>query len=589
MPGRGRGDLGGDMGIGRSLGLPSSWGPSMTKTNAMQLVFSSGPAPMEPITLEPGSRTIVGRGSGCGVILDDQLGSVSRKHLEISHTDGQWIARDLESRNGSFLDGQRIAPDQPAQLMPGGLLQIGSWAFRVSTGPGQHERKTMPATLVQTLDDTSDDAQLFERVHDEPLARLASHRLAALLECSDLIHSSENLTQAGEAAIGAMLSSTGYVRGAFTGPASETGVVETLAFQSRIPGEDLSSVRFSRSLLKMASEGEVVRVTSSAGRANYGQSIAELDIHSALCIPIMIDGSAIGYLYLDARGSEHQVSHDASSFGRAVGRLLGLTAANLRNKELQIRQVEMQYDLNAAARAQRMLLPPAAGTVGGIGYSMSMRPGRFVAGDLFGVVPLEDGRVCVFLGDVSGKGAGSAIMMATTQSYIHAMLEQQQDIAQIMNKLNRHVADRSHGGMFVTMWIGMLDPRDGVDELQVEFIDAGHGHWLLTREGADAETPAYTGCLVVGIDPNHRFVAERITLARGERLVLFSDGVVEQKSPETHEEFGLPRTGQVLRSCSSPSQDVERLVSSVVEYARSEQLDDDMTIASIGIACPADE
>ncbi|HCT45048.1 MAG TPA: hypothetical protein DF699_07540, partial [Phycisphaerales bacterium] len=276
----------------------------MTKTNAMQLVFSSGPAPMEPITLEPGSRTIVGRGSGCGVILDDQLGSVSRKHLEIECSDGHWLARDLESRNGSFLDGQRIAPEEPARLMPGGLLQIGSWAFRVSTGPGQHERKTMPATLVQTLDDTSDDAQLFERVHDEPLARLASHRLAALLECSDLIHSSENLTQAGEAAIGAMLSSTGYVRGAFTGPASETGVVETLAFQSRIPGEDLSSVRFSRSLLKMASEGEVVRVTSSAGRANYGQSIAELDIHSALCIPIMIDGSAIGYLYLDARGSE---------------------------------------------------------------------------------------------------------------------------------------------------------------------------------------------------------------------------------------------------------------------------------------------
>lgn len=555
----------------------------------MQLVFSSGPVPIEPVVLDTGSPTVVGRGSGCDVMLQDQLGSVSRRHLEISRVDAQWTARDLDSRNGSYLDGQRMPANQAVPISPGSTLQIGSWAFRLTTGSDHAGDEVAPMTLVQTLDDANDHAQLFERVHDEPLAGLASHRLATLLECSDQIHSAEDLPRAGTAAIEAMLSSTGYVRGAFARPGDETGVLETLAFQSRVPDEDVSSVQFSRSLIEMASRGEVVRVSSTAGQANYGQSIAELAIHSALCIPIMVDDAAIGYLYLDARGSEHQVSQDASSFGRAVGRLLGLTAANLRNKELEIGQIEMQYDLNAAARAQRMLLPADAGTVGGISYSMSMRPGRYVAGDLFGVVPLSDGRVCVFLGDVSGKGAGSAIMMATTQSYIHAMLEQQRDLAEIVTKLNRHVADRSHGGMFVTMWIGMLSPRDENDQLEVEFIDAGHGHWLVTTDGHDADRPEYTGCLVVGIDPSYRFRSESIILEPGQRLVLFSDGVVEQKSPKSGEEFGLPRTGEVLRACASSAQDVEALVSAVVEHAGSEQLDDDMTIASIGIALSEQE
>ena len=103
--------------------------------------------------------------------------------------------------------------------------------------------------------------------------------------------------------------------------------------------------------------------------------------------------------------------------------MLGLTIANLISKEREIEQHAMQYDLDAAANAQRLLLPPESGTVAGVSYAMLMKPGRLVAGDLFGVIELDDGRVCTFLGDVSGKGAGAAIMMATTQSYIHAMFE----------------------------------------------------------------------------------------------------------------------------------------------------------------------
>lgn len=555
----------------------------MTKPQTVRLVVREGPSRMEPIVIAAHQGCVLGRSSTCDLVLEDPAGSVSRKHLELLFEDQRWFAKDLDSRNGSYLNGEQMIANQMAEVVHGSLIQIGSWTFQVLTREGDVPASDLRSTLVHTLDDSGAGTDLFERVKEEPLARLASHRLAALLECSDSIHSAKDLSKAGSVALHAILTSTGYTRGAFVRPSDETGVLETFAFESQVRGEDVSSVGFSRSLLEMASQGEVVRISSSATPSNYGQSIAELEIHSAICIPVMNDETITGYLYLDARGSEHLVSHDASSFGRAIARLLGLTVANLRNKELELQQHAMQYDLDAAGNAQRLLLPAAHGVVGDFSYSMSMRPGRFVAGDLFGVVPLSDGRVCVFLGDVSGKGAGAAIMMATTQSYIHAMLEQSSDLSLIITRLNNHLADRSHGGMFVTMWIGILHPVDANGRFAIEFIDGGHGHWLITRDGEDATRPVYTGGLVVGIAPGYAYQSEQIILDRDQRLVVFSDGVVEQRSPGTIEEFGMAQTSRVLSASRSSAEDIDCLAERVVSHAQSEQLDDDMTIASIGV------
>jgi sigma-B regulation protein RsbU (phosphoserine phosphatase) len=206
-----------------------------------------------------------------------------------------------------------------------------------------------------------------------------------------------------------------------------------------------------------------------------------------------------------------------------------------------------------------------------------------VAGDLFGVIVLDEGRVCAFLGDVSGKGAGAAIMMATTQSYIHAMFEQTTDLGTIMTRLNRHIAERSTG-QFVTMWIGVLSPNADGKGASVEFIDAGHGHWLVTQQDSDAIRPEFNGSVVVGIDPDIVFESETFHLGFDHRMVLFSDGIVEQTRPNSDEEYGLSRAGALLRSCTSHQEDVSKLLAGVLDFAESDHLRDDTTIASVGLA-----
>ena len=547
----------------------------------MKLILAKGPVQMDPIEFSNGETRVLGRSSSCEIPLDDAGASISRRHLEISIRDGEWAAIDLGSRNGTQLNGTKMTPDFPAVLNHGDVIRMGSWVFRVNTRLGS--TVGVDTNMIQTMAETDDRTNLVERVNAEPLANLASHRLAVLLECADKIHSSKDMQNAAKIALHAMIESTGFSRAAYLVPQDEKGQYETVAFESKNPLDDVSSVNFSQSLLDSASEGEVVRLSASAPQADFGQSIAELEIHSALCVPVMVEDTAIGYMYLDARGSESTIKHDASAFGRAVGRLLGLTASNLRGKELEIEQHAMQYDLDAAAKAQRLLLPDENGVVGAVSYSMLMRPGRMVAGDLFGVIELDDGRVCAFLGDVSGKGAGAAIMMATTQSYIHAMFEQMSDLGTIMTRLNRHIANRSTG-QFVTMWVGIIKPDPVRGTAEVEFIDAGHGHWMITQNGSNASRPNYVGSVVVGIDPDIEFTSETFELQQGQRMVLFSDGIVEQTAPDTDEEYGMERAGALLGECNSHQDDVAKLLAGVLDFAQSDDLRDDTTIASVGLA-----
>ncbi len=541
---------------------------------------------MDPIRIGLDEICVLGRSSSCHIQLDDPEASTSRKHIEISHSKIGWTVTDLGSRNGTMLNGSKLDANTPTALGHGDAIRLGSWSFRAVLRDQGFDGPESSSTMIHTLNDSNDGTAMVEQVRVEPLANLASQRLAVLLQCADQIHQSESIEDASRVALHAMVESTGFARAAYIVPMEVEGRYETVAFESKNPLENVSAVNFSQSLLESAAKGEMVRLTGSGTGAgtqeNFGQSIADLDIHSALCVPVMIEDDAIGFIYLDARGSESAVRHDASAFGRAVGRLLGLTASNLRSKALEIEQHAMQYDLDAAADAQRLLLPPDTGSVGGVSYSMMMRPGRLVAGDLFGVVELDDGRVCVFLGDVSGKGAGAAIMMSTTQSYIHAMLDQTTDLATVVTKLNRHIADRSMG-QFVTMWIGIINPGSDGEGADVEFIDAGHGHWMVTRADGDACRPEYGGGVVVGIDPDIEYASEFFTLECGQRMVLFSDGVVEQTLPDSDEEFGLERAGALLRTCSSHQEDVAKLLAQVLEFAQSEHLRDDTTIASVGI------
>lgn len=592
---------------------------STSVVRTIRLEPIAGPA-VESITVPSDKPFVIGRQNTCDGLLTDN--TVSRRHALITHRAETWFISDLQSYHGTYLNGVRLNGDEPSPIRPGDLIRIGPWTMRVGGPPrGAH--------LLSTTDDMASTVHRVQRVPAKDLSLRAQHRLDLLLDCAASISASTSEQQLAEAVLAALASGTGFPRAAFirrpttsdlpTGTVSGTagygGQIEVIAFRgpdtrSRTPGGSSegesqpmrteNAPAFSRSLIQAASQGEIVRLEENSA-PQYGQSVVQLGIQAAICAPVMLDGAPAAYLYLDARRSESRggspVGHalapviepDAPAFCQAIARICGLALANLNRRELAVRQDQLVADLNAAREAQRLIMPKPAGTFGPVQYALRSKPGRFIAGDLFDLFPFPDGRIGIFLGDVSGKGIEAAMLMATAQAHLHASLHHTGDPAAAVIEVNRHIAPRIKDGKFITLWAGIIDPAART----LTYVDAGHGHCMIKPGTGDAERLGSTGGLPIGISAEAEYPPDTATIPPGGRLILYSDGLVEQQSP-AGEEFGLSRAISALAGASAPEHDVVALFDALLAFATPEpaqgakatppdriSLADDVTIASL--------
>jgi sigma-B regulation protein RsbU (phosphoserine phosphatase) len=312
---------------------------------------------------------------------------------------------------------------------------------------------------------------------------------------------------------------------------------------------------------------------------SYGQSIAEMRIHSAMCAPIYLGEAVEGFLYLDSRGDAGSVNPEAGGFCEAVAQAYGLAVANLKRADLQRRHSRLQVDLDQAREAQQLSMPPCEGDLGFLRYAMRTEPGQFVAGDLFNIIQLPSGAVAFCLGDVAGHGVASALVMSAMQAHLHAQIEVTSDVRAAVGSVNRYLAERSAAGRFASLWVGILEPGG-----KLSYVDAGHGHWLLQRAGAGPYRFKGRSGIPVGISPDIAYDAEVVQLQRGDRLILYSDGIVEQRSAEG-QQFGSERLtaaiGQAAGEKGALVEMIERVFSAVVNHAGAPGFDDDTSAAVI--------
>lgn len=539
---------------------------SASNQHTLRLEVVAGPA-MRTVTVEPGVSVILGRSSQCDWQLPDN--TVSRKHAMITRRHGQWLVTDLESRHGTFLNGVRLEPNNAAPVNPGDLLRLGPWTFRVRVG------ESMSSGL-RTDDDYYSTNNRVQRVPQTELRSIAQQRLELLIECAASINASSDDSALADSVLDAVIRGTGFPRAALIRllGAEDDAAVELVGFHGP-EHEEASDLVLSRSLVEAAAKGEIVRLSGDAP-INYGESIARLGIHSALCAPIMIDNAIAAYLYLDARNKESSVQHDAAAFCQAIARMCGLAMSNIKRTELKNRHDRLVSDVREAGRAQAQLMPPTESTLAGFRYRVEMRVGRMVSGDLFNVVPLPGDRLGVYLGDVAGKGPSASILQTVVHTRMETALEKHADPAEACNEVNQRICARIDEGRFISLWCGVFDAAEGV----VRFVDAGHGHWLVRRNGQRAHTHPCVGGIPLGIDASMHYATESLPIVQGDRLIVFSDGVVEQQSP-AGEEFGLERVVDLLAATDTPDDEVSALIRAVLDFAAHDTLADDVTVASI--------
>ena len=535
----------------------------------LRLVPVHGP-PFAEVRADPGAILILGRSTTCDVQLPDP--AVSPRHASLGCPGGTWLVTDLKSQAGVLLNALPLAPETPSPLSDLDLLTIGPWILRVRIGISTDSS----LQTVSVRPDRLDPGERVDPVPKRELRSLARRRLDLLIECAATINAASSQGAFARAVVEAAHQGTGFPRAAVFRLVGEE--VEVLAQAGNSAADDPV---FSRTLIETAATGEIARLSHDAP-STHADSTARLGLQAAICAPIMVGDVVDAFLYLDDRrrntSRAAEIEPDAAGFCKALCRIGGLALANQRRASLERLNAEIMHDVGAAAEAQRLLMPKPDGRCHGISYSVRMQPGRFVAGDLFNILPLEGGRVGVYLGDVAGKGIGAAILMATTQTMLNAALRTADSPAEALNTIGPELAPMLPGGRFISLWVGIIEP----DSRVIRFVDAGHGHWLV-RESEET-APALlsvVGGLPLGIDPEARYHDETLHLGPTGRIVLLSDGVPEQRAYDG-KAFGLVRAIETLATCATAREDVERLFDAVVGYAATEVLDDDVTVASIG-------
>ncbi len=254
----------------------------------------------------------------------------------------------------------------------------------------------------------------------------------------------------------------------------------------------------------------------------------------------------------------------------------------------------MSRDLKAAAKIQRTFLPRSAPCVSGLEFAWSYRPCDELAGDGLNIIPLGDGRVALYILDVSGHGVSSALLSVTLSRLLSppsdpsSILRRDQTVldqldvtrpAEVADLLNRLFPFDMATEQFATLMYGVLDAATG----DFRYVAAGHPGPIHAAAGARPEmieTPGYP----IGLAED-AYAEQYVHLAAGDRLYLFSDGLPDAVSHDG-ELFGEARLLDVIaRDRAQPLQNgIDALLDTVAQWQGSERPRDDISILGVELA-----
>ena len=512
-------------------------------------------------------RFTVGRSSASELCYPEDAG-LSRQHLALEKVGETWTVRDMNSKNGTFVNGNRIT--EPYSLGPDDRVTAGhltiSFAEKVSPPVTntvvfvEGASTTSPSTtVVASLQGVlSQEKEIEGGMQMRALIRVG-RELSGNLPLSDLFNLIMNLS----------IEAVGAARGVLMTLEGDELVVRA----ARGEGFRISSAVRDRVIKEKASL--LVRDArldeAFAGR----MSIVQQQIRSMLAAPLQTDDRVIGLIYLDSPHFVHEFTKDDLNLLTVMANVAAIRIEHTRLAEVEQAERMHAKELEQAAEIQRKLLPVNAPSVPGVDLAGYNAPCRTVGGDYFDFLPYPDGRVALLVGDVAGKGMPAALLMSSLQARVQVLFDEPADLAALVTRLNRIINSNCPANRFISFFIGVLDPKTG----QLNYVNAGHNPPLLARRDGTVEKLDCTG-LILGIMPSARYEQQTVTLQPGDIVVLFSDGVTEASRPDVDEEFGEERLAQaVFKLRDLPAKSIiEAINQQVQEFTVGSPPADDITL-----------
>jgi sigma-B regulation protein RsbU (phosphoserine phosphatase) len=256
----------------------------------------------------------------------------------------------------------------------------------------------------------------------------------------------------------------------------------------------------------------------------------------------------------------------------AASVLFVVLALELRDK------LALKGDLEIARQIQFGLLPFEPFASGTLRVRASMRPANTVGGDYFDVVDLGGGSVALVVGDVAGKGMPAALLMALVQGSLRTLVTAGSRGADLVAQLNQHLSANIPANRLVTLFYAETATREG----SLRYVNAGHNPPLLLRRDGSVASLGATG-VALGIMSDAAFEVAETPFLPGDRLLLYTDGIVEAENAKD-EEYGEPRLRGFFEAHAGAGDAalVEGLIADVLAHAGPVRPRDDMTVLLAG-------
>ncbi len=340
-------------------------------------------------------------------------------------------------------------------------------------------------------------------------------------------------------------------------------------------------------LLRVQGPGEFLGELSLLDRA--GKRTATVRAHTAVVLATMVHGDFEALLQ-----RRPKLAYDMLQvLSRRLRKADNATIRDLRQKNreltrayeaLQIAQAQiiekeaLERELQVGREIQQSILPDRMPDAPGYEFGGVMMPARHVAGDLYDFVALDEGCVGVVIGDVAGKGVPAALYMALCTSILRAEASAGRSPRKTLHRVNRLLQEISNAPMFVTAVYGILDPLKGT----FSYARAGHEIPALFDASGTLKAARQDVGQILGILETPKLDVQTITLAPGDLLILYTDGVSE--APDVDDAFfgleGVQRTVATQPSSSCQSL-CDHIVEAVVTHHGSTDQEDDITLVAI--------
>lgn len=293
-------------------------------------------------------------------------------------------------------------------------------------------------------------------------------------------------------------------------------------------------------------------------------------------VPLMADEQSIGVLVINHRQPKLLPDEDLRGL-QLMANQAAIAIEKARLQEEEVRMQAMEKELEIGREIQLSLLPEEPPVVSGWEFAAYYQAAREVGGDFYGFFALPGGshRLGITIADVTGKGVPAALFMARTNAMIRSAALGGLRPSSVLRQVNDLILDDSRAELLVTAFYAVLEPKTG----ELLYANAGHSRPLWLPNGAtEAQELPSRGLLLgafAGIEPEQY----RTDLARGDLLVLYTDGVTEAMNASL-DLFGEERLAAVVaaNSGASAQQVLEAIVDAVRAFAGEVAQSDDLTL-----------